>query len=166
MGILDILQPKASVPVVNSILPDVAKQEILSGRLPILNTNKVFLKANEKCHYIEKAVYEKKIIHKTYKRKNTGYSVPGLFKGTRIHMGRNNTNVLENAEYRLINGLLFITNKKIIFFGKSEGFDKTITSLVAITPYANCIDLQFSKENLKIFIPDRNIANSVFQQIR
>ena len=101
MGILDILQPKASTSVVNSILPDVAKQEILSGRLPVLNTNKIFLKANEQCHYIEKAVYEKKIIHKSYKRKNTGYSVPGLFKGTRIHMGGSNTDVVENAEYQL-----------------------------------------------------------------
>ena len=166
MGILDILQPKASTPVVNSILPDVAKQEILSGRLPVLNTNKIFLKAKEQCHYIEKAVYEKKIIHKSYKRKNTGYSVPGLFKGTRVHMGGSNTDVVENAEYQLINGLLFITNKRIIFVGKSEGFDKTISSLIAITPYANCIDLQFSKENLKIFLPDGNIANAVFQQLR
>lgn len=166
MGVLDIFQSKPTTPVVSSILPEIAKQEICSGRLPILKTNKIFLKANEECHYIEKAVYEKKTIHKTYKRKSTGYSAPGIFKGTRVHVGGGNTDVSEKAEYHLINGLLFITNKRIIFVGQSEGFDKTVNSLVAVTPYRNCIEFQFSKENIKVFVPDGNITNAVLQQLR
>lgn len=60
MGLLDAFrQPKT--PIVQTILPVAAQQEIMCGRLPILNTNKIFLKNGEKCHYVDKAIYEKKL---------------------------------------------------------------------------------------------------------
>ena len=78
MGFFDLFrQPKT--PMVTSILPDIAKKEIMRGRLPILNTNKIFLKNGEQCHYIDKAIYEKKTVKKRYVRRNNGYSMPGLF---------------------------------------------------------------------------------------
>lgn len=95
MGLWDLFKPQPQTPIVTSILPDVAKQEILRGRLPILNTNKVFLKRGETCHYIDKAIYEKKTVRKRYVRKNNGYSVPGLFKGTRINIGGGSTDVVD-----------------------------------------------------------------------
>lgn len=51
------------IPTVITILPDAAKQEILAGRLPILNTDKLFLKRGEKIHFIDKAINleEKKV---------------------------------------------------------------------------------------------------------
>ena len=58
MGLLDLFKPQSKTPMVQSILPDAAVQEILRGRLPILNTNKIFLKSGEVCHYIDKAIYE------------------------------------------------------------------------------------------------------------
>ena len=60
MGFLDMFNPQPVTPIVGSILPDVAKQEIMQGRLPILNTDKLFLKPGEYCHYIEKAIHEKR----------------------------------------------------------------------------------------------------------
>lgn len=53
MGFLDLFRPQPTTPTITSILPDVAKQEIMLGRLPILNTNKIFLKSGEQCHYID-----------------------------------------------------------------------------------------------------------------
>lgn len=45
MGFFDALfGNKNQIPTVTSILPDAARQEIISGRLPILNTDKLFLK--------------------------------------------------------------------------------------------------------------------------
>ena len=53
MGVWDLLfGNKNKIPTVTSILPDAARQEILAGRLPILNTDKLFLKKGEKIHYI------------------------------------------------------------------------------------------------------------------
>ena len=73
MGLLDLFKPQSKTPMVQSILPDAAVQEILRGRLPILNTNKIFLKSGEVCHYIDKAIYEKKTVRKRYVRRNSGY---------------------------------------------------------------------------------------------
>ena len=57
MGFFDSLfGNKNQIPTVTSILPDAARQEIIAGRLPILNTDKLFLKKGEKIHFIDKAV--------------------------------------------------------------------------------------------------------------
>lgn len=166
MGFLDLFNPQPKTPIVTTILPDIAKQEILRGRLPILKTNKIFLKNGEVCHYIDKAIYEKKTVRKRYVRRNTGYSVPGLFKGTRINLGGGNTDVVDNVQYETIRGILYITNRRIIFVGDQSGFDKKVDDLIALTPYANCVELQFSKDNYKIFVPDGNVTHAVLQQIR
>ena len=165
MGFLDLFrQPKT--PTVTSILPDIAKQEILRGRLPVLNTNKIFLKGEEQCHYIDKAIYEKKTVKKRYVRRNTGYSMPGLFKGTRVYMGKGNTDVVDNVQYDTFKGILYITNKRIIFVSNANGFDKKIDDLIAITPYSNCIEFQFNKDSVKLFVQDGNILHAVLQQIK
>lgn len=166
MGFFDLFKPQPTTPIVTTILPDVARQEIMRGRLPILNTNKIFLKAGEQCHYIDKAIYEKKTVKKRYVRRNNGYSVPGLFKGTRINMGGGHTDVVDNVSYDTIRGILYITNKRIIFVGDQTGFDKKISDLIALTPYSNCVELQFSKDNYKIFVPDGNVTHMVLQLIR
>ena len=166
MGFFDFLNPQPKIPVVSTILPDIAKQEILLGRLPILKTNKIFLKKGEVCHYIDKAIYEKKTIRKRTLRRSTGYSMPGLFKGTRINLGSGKTDTVDDIQYDTIRGIIYITNRRIIFVGDQCGFDKKADDLIAITPYTNCIELQFSKEIYKIFVPDGNIPHIVLQHIR
>ncbi len=165
MRLFDLFK-KETTPNIQSILPDAAKQEILKGRLPILNTNKIFLKNGEYCHYIEKAIYEKKVVKKCYRRRSGGYSMPGLFKGTRMHLGGGNIDVLDNIHYEHIKGILYITKRRLIFVCEAEGFDKPLDSLIAITPYSNCIELQFSQGNYKIFVPNGNVINAVFQQVK
>jgi hypothetical protein len=163
---MGLFNPQPQTPIISSILPKIAQQEILNGRLPILNTNKLFLKKSEYCHYIDKAIYEKKIIQKRYIRNNMGYSMPGYFKGMRIHIGSGNTDVVENVKYETYKGILYITNQRIIFSGEENGFDKNISSLIAINSYSNCVELQFRKENIKIFIPDGTIVHAVLKQIK
>ena len=165
MGFLDMFNQPAT-PVVSSILPAAAKQEIMGGRLPILNTDKVFLKVGEQCHYIEKVIYEKRITKKRYVRKRTGYSMPGLFKGHRVNLGGGHTDVVDNIAYDMIRGILYITNKRIIFVGEQEGFNLKVDDLIAITPYNNCVELQYSKDIYKLFVPDGAITNAVLQLIQ
>lgn len=166
MGFLDLFKQQRTAPAVNTILPAAARQEILSGRLPILNTNKIFLKSGERCCYIDKAIYEKKTVRKRYVRRNNGYSMPGIFNGTRFHIGRGNTDVVDNVQYDMIRGILYLTNKRIIFVGSNSGFDKKIGDLIAVTPYDNCIEMQFSRDTYKIFVPDGHIVHMALQIIR
>lgn len=165
MGLLDIFfQPKA--PTITSILPGAAKHEILCGRLPILRTDKIFLNFGENCHYIDKAIYEKKFTNKRYVKRNNGYSIPGLFKGTRIQMGSGRTDVVDNVRYETYKGILFLTSQRLIFVGNQNGFDVSLDDLIATTPYSNCLELQFSKETYKLFVPDGNVLNKALHLIK
>ena len=165
MGFLDIFKPKA--PMVQSILPQVAVDEILHGRLPILNTDKIFLKGGERCHYIDKAIYEKRSVQKRYVRRNHGTSYPGIFfKNVRHHYGGGTTDVVDNVQYSTYRGILYITNRRIIFVGEQGGFDKKLDELIAITPYSNCVELQTSKETYKIFVPNGTVVHAVLQRVR
>ncbi|MBU5456532.1 hypothetical protein [Oscillibacter sp. MSJ-31] len=165
MSLLDLFkQPQP--PAVQTILPNVAVHEIMNGRLPILNTDKLFLKSGETCHYIDKAIYEKKTTRKRYVRRNSGYSTPGLFKGTRVILGGGTTDQVDNVTYQTLRGVLYITNRRIIFQGEQEGFDLKVDDLIAITPYSNCVELQTSKAHYKIFVPNGNVAHTVLRLIR
>ncbi len=165
MGLLDIFRTPQT-PIVQTILPDIARQEILSGRLPILRTNKIFLKSGEICHYIDKAIFEEKITRKRYVRRNNGYSMPGLFRGTRIIMGGGHTDVVDNIQYETYRGIIYLTNQRIIFVGDQNGFDKNLSDLVATTPCSNCIELQFSKESYRLFVPDGDVINRALHLVK
>ena len=165
MGILDLFNPQPTTPIVPSVLPEAAKQQILCGRLPNIDPSNLFLKKGETCHYADRAIYEKRTVSKKRINKNRGYSVPGLFKGTRVHIGGGNSEYVEDVKYSTIKGVLYITNKRIIFVGGADGFDRKTDELVAITPYSNCIELQFSKETLKLFVPDGNLPHMVLRLI-
>ena len=165
MGFFDFLNPQPTTPTVPSVLPDAARQQILRGQLPTLAPNNLFLKSGETCHYADRAIYEKRIVNKKRVRKGTGYSMPGLFKGTRVHMGGGNTVTEDEIKYETIKGILYITTKRIIFVGGADGFDRKTEDLVAVTPYANCIEFQFSKETLKLFVPDGNLPHIVLRLI-
>ena len=166
MGLLDLFgQQTNNTPVVSSILPTAAKQQISQGILPVINADKLFLKSGEVCHYADCAIYEKKTVRKKYVRKSTGYSMPGLFKGTRINLGGGNTDVVDNVSHDTYNGVLYVTNKRIIFANEQSNFSKKVEDLVSATPYSNCIELQFEKETLKVFVPDGAIVHSVLKMI-
>ena len=165
MGLFDLFK-QPQIPTVQSILPQVAVNEIMSGRLPILKTDKIFMRNGEKCHYIDKALYEKKIVKKQYVRRSNGYSMPGFFKGDRIFLGGGHTDVTDNVHYEKYRGILYITNRRIIFQGEQGGFDIKISDLVAIRPYGNCVEIQCSKGNYTIFVPNGIVAHAVLQLIQ
>lgn len=122
MGLFDALfGNRNQIPTVTTILPDAARQEIIAGRLPILNTDKLFLKRGEKIHFIDKAI---NMEQKTVKEfRHVGGSTPGLFEGTRWSSGRGRT--VEHTELVQHRGILYITNQRIVFQATEWGFDKT-----------------------------------------
>ena len=165
MGFFDFLNTRPTAPTVPSVLPDAAKQQILRGQLPTLAPNKLFLKNGETCHYADRAIYEKRTVNKKRIRNHTGYSMPGLFKGTHFHVCKGNSEYVDDVKYSTVKGVLYITTKRIIFVGGADGFDRKTEYLVAVTPYANCIEFQFTKETFKLFVPDGNLPHIVLRLI-
>ena len=64
MGFLDLFNPQPTTPTIPSVLPESVKQQILRGKLPILEANNLFLKNGETCHYADRAIYEKRTVSK------------------------------------------------------------------------------------------------------
>lgn len=150
------------LPVVTSILPNAAKQEILSGRLPVLNQNTVFTKSGEKVHYIDKALHVGVKVVKTYK--HVGMSAPGLIKGVRVNVGKGMPE--EHRENTFTPGVLYITNQRVIFQAKQNGFDKAYRYLTAIVPFSNGIELQFGQKTYSLLVADGNVAYQTLQLIK
>jgi hypothetical protein len=86
-----------SQPTIPSILPEAAKQQIRQGQLPTLQLSNLFLENGKTCNYTERAIYEKRTVSKKRIRKNIGYSMPGLFKGTRVLVGGGNSEYCSKA---------------------------------------------------------------------
>ena len=163
MGFLDaLLGNKNQIPIVTSILPDAAKQEIMAGRLPILNTDNLFLKRGEKIHFIDKSI---NLEEKTVKEfQHMGLSGPGLLKGNRVNFGKGKP--IEHIELVQHRGILYITNQRIVFQAKEWGFDKTYKYLTAIKPYTDACEMQFGNKTYSMIVADGNVVNQVLQLIK
>lgn len=74
--------------------------------------------------------------------------------------------MVDNVQYSTFRGILYITNRRMIFVGEQGGFDKKLDELIAITPYSNCVELQTSKETYKIFVPNGTVVHAVLQMVR
>lgn len=163
MGFFDALfGNKNQIPTVTSILPAAAKQEIMAGRLPILNTDKLFLKRGEKIHFVDKALDLEKKTVKEYR--HMGHSAPGLLKGTRWSAGHGRT--VEHTELVHHPGILYITNQRIVFQAKERGFDKTYRYLTAITPYNDGCEMQFGNKTYCMVVADGVVLYQTLQLIK
>lgn len=150
MGLFDLFNTNTVPTISNSILPDAAKNEIMSGRLPKLNTENIFLKKGEYCCYIDKAIlmHEKK----TKAFRHMGVSSPGLLKGNRITFGGGDID--EFRETEKIKAIIYVTNQRIILQCKEHGFDKSYKYLSAIKAYTNGVGLQYGNKTYNIIVPD------------
>ena len=163
MGLLDVLFGNTNqIPTVTTILPVAAKNELMAGRLPILNADNVFLKKGEKIHFIDKAINLEEKIVKEYR--HIGHSSPGLFEGNRWSSGRGKT--VEKTELVQHRGILYITNQRIIFQAKDWGFDKTYKYLTAITPYTNACELQFGNKTFCMVVAEGDVVYQALQLVK
>ena len=163
----DILQlfstPSAPpLPTVQTILPPLARTEIQQGRLPNISSNTVFLKSGEVCHFIDKAILLKDKPRKSYMRTGKSTSYKGFF-GMRHTINRGQTDVEEHADIEQIRGILYITNKRLIFQATKNGVEKQHTLLTSIAPYLNAVELQYGSTHYNLIVPDGALVNMVLK---
>lgn len=156
---MGLFGPKQQTQITDSILPLAAKNEIMASRLPQLNTDKIFKKKGEYCAYIDKAILNLHV--KKRMSQHIGHTSPGLFKGTRIGTGI--TKPIEYEEIKQQKGILYITNKRVIFQAPQNAFDKQHKYLTSIEPYSNAVVLQYGEKTYELVVPDGSIVNHVLK---
>lgn len=113
--------------------------------LPVVSTN-VMLSTDEVCHYCASATYVKtKNVVIGYTGGSRGTSIR-IVKGMSVHLGSRKSEPIRGDIQERTQGILSITNKRIIFSANKGAFDKKISSLSSITPYQNGIAFQFGTQ--------------------
>ena len=80
-----------------------------------------------------------------------------------MHTGDSTSVPITEPEYT--KGILFITNKRIVFFAEKYGFDQKIEKLSAKKVYSDAITLQFGNKTYGLFVPNGDIPQAVIDLI-
>lgn len=141
-------------------MPIGAVDKIKQGILPIMNTSKLLLKNNELCHYVECAVLltEKIVKHKV--GTSSGFNFR-ICKGITYRVGRFNGVPIEEKIEEQTKGILYITNKRIVFIANDNSFDKNHRYLTAVEGFNNGIRLQYGNKKMVLLLADGTIAERV-----
>lgn len=141
--------PPETPPVLMSILPSAARTKLTVGQLPILQSNKLILQANEVCHFVDMGAVITQRKRTMGTNSGTSYRI---VKGVYGHYGRRQSVPIEENVYT--KGIFYITNKRAAFVAQKNGFDCKLANLTAVTPYTNAIMLQFGSKTHTVLLPD------------
>ncbi len=152
-------------PIMVTIMPVIASNEIKAGRLPQINTQTLMLNKDELCCFIDKACLITENMNTRYEGTRNGISIR-LMKGLSYHTGRNNCNRIREKTSEYTPGFLYITNNRIIFVAKENSFEKLIKKIVALTSYTNAIGIQFNDKTYNLLLPQPDLAITVMHLIK
>ena len=132
--------------------------------LPIVSSN-VILSNGEVCHYCEAAIHIKtKNVVVSYSRESYNNSISTSKRKSMSLVDQRTTPIGSNVQERT-NGVLSITNTRIVFSGNNCAFDKKITALSSITPYKDGIAFQFGSQQQSLLTRDSEYIYEILTRI-
>lgn len=161
MGFFSSLFGEKDIP---AIMPEGAIDQINRGILPTMNTDNILLTKGEKCHFVERAILITEKVSKHYEGRNNGYSIR-LSKHITYRTGKNRGVPVEDITQIKTKGLIYITDKRIIFVADKNAFEKKMSSLTACVPYSNAVKLQFGTKTFTLMVPNGGAVNNVINKI-
>lgn len=121
----------------------------LQEKFPAIYTDAIYLQPGEKCYFSSAVQLIDRKMVKDYLRKSIGASMPGILKGDRWGSGISwKKEIGEHEERSIYTGMLYVTSKRTIFIEKAKGFDKKHTSISAIMPYSDGIEIQYGSKTI------------------
>jgi hypothetical protein len=152
-------------PVMVSVLPSAAITTIRSGMLPQLNTQSLLLEKGELCRFVDKACLVTENTITRYEGNRDGFSVR-VIKGLTYHTGRTRINPIREKIPVYTPGYLYITDKRIVFVAKENGFEKKVSGVTAVTPYSDAIGIQFGSKTYNLLLPVPDVAVSTLHMVK
>lgn len=151
-------------PQLQSLVPQRISNEIMTGTLPTFRPSTIMLWNNETCHFMDKAALVVQKTEKVYKSRRNGGSYR-MTKNFTIHSGGSTTRPVEQHWYEFKEGIIFVTNERIIFVASENGFEKKIKNLTAVIPYSDAIALQFGSLTITIMLPQSQLMVMVLKMV-
>ncbi|MDF2872844.1 MAG: hypothetical protein K0R05_4419 [Anaerocolumna sp.] len=151
-------------PQLQSLVPQRISSEIMTGQLPSFSPSTIMLGQNETCHFMDKAALAVKQKEKSYQTHRSGNSYR-LTKNYTIHSSNGRTSPVEQEWFEFKEGVVFVTNERIIFVAPEHGFEKKIINLTAFIPYTDAIALQFGSQTINLILPQSQLIAMVLQMV-
>lgn len=151
-------------PQLQSLVPQRISNEIMTGTHPKFNPSTVMLGKNEICHFMDKAALAVQKSEKIYKSRRNGGSYR-VTKNFTIRSGGSTTRPVEQSWYEFKEGVIFVTNERIIFVAPEDGFEKKINNLTAVIPYSDAIALQFGSQTITVMLPQSQLMAMVLKMV-
>ena len=146
-------------------LPMQRKQLADDEPLPIIMSSNALMTEGEYCHYYSQAIFVKtKNVVVGYTGGSNGVSVR-VMKGMSVRVGASKSTPIRSDVQEKYQGMLTITNKRIIFSGVKGSFDKKISSLSTITPLEDGIVFQFGEKQYPLLCNDSNYIYQIIARI-
>lgn len=145
-------------------MPLNAISDINNGKKPVILWENLLLGKNECCHYVDNAIYEKAITHTQYRRVTSGWGNRGN-NGKRYYNSISSSTPYTTTEHKSYDGMLCVTNKRIIFTSKSNSFSFPITSIYSYEVFSNCVILHCNKGTYSVFVPNGNVVIKIIKNI-
>lgn len=166
MGLFSDLFPQnnSADEKIPALMPAGALEQIRQGIIPTMRTDRIMLSDGEECHFSERAIIVTEKKRRRYVGRSNGFSFR-VCRGVTYRTGQNRGTPIEETYTEKNKGLLYVTNKRIIFVSDKNAFDKKLKSLTAITPYSNAVQFQFSSKTYTVMVPDGGIINSLISLI-
>lgn len=160
MGFLDGLFGSNGDENIPAIMPDGAIDQIRRGITPNMRTDKILLSKGEICHFAERAILVTEKTKRHYEGRNNGYSIR-LTKRITYRTGKSKGVPVDDVIIEKTKGLIYVTDKRVIFVSDKNAFDKKIKSLTACVPYSNAVKLQFGSSTYTLMVPDGGALSAV-----
>lgn len=152
-----------------SLMPEEAVGIIDNGGLAQLEPDSdlpLNLSKGEKLYYVEKGSTSKSKTTTTgYKRSGSGYSIR-LAKNLSTHIGGSNIQAVRQTETTVYNGILYLTNKRIVYTSKDAPFEASLSKITSITPSSDDeIMIQIGSKNYNITLRKADTFLKAYQSI-
>ena len=151
-------------PQLQSLVPQRISNEIMTGQLPKFNPSTILLGKNETCHFMDKAALAVKQKERSYSSRRSGSSYK-VTKNWTMHNTHGTTRPIDQEWFEFKEGVVFVTNERIIFVAPEHGFEKKIKNLTAVIPYTDAVALQFGSQTINLMMPQSQLMAMVLQMV-
>lgn len=128
-------------------------------------SSNLLLANGEVCHYHGAATFVRtKNVVVGYSGGSRGTSIR-MAKGLSFRFGTSKAAPVRGDVQEKAEGILSITNKRIVFSANKGAFDKKISTLSSITPSQNSVAFQFGDHQYPLETPDASYIHQIVNRI-
>ena len=134
----------------NSIMSKEIIDKIHVGELTNINVDTVNLGEDEYCYYVDRGqTYKEKTITTGYTGKSAGMSFK-VADGVSYRTGSSGSRAIRETQRTTYNGILYITNKRVIYSSIDESFDKPIEKITSVMEIDGGLLIQIGSKTIEI----------------